>query len=295
METNPYLPHPFPRKLNAFTVDLEEWYQGIEVPVSEWGGFKNRLQGATESLLSLLAEYDVRATFFVLGCNIPRIKALLKKIADAGHEIGTHGLSHTFIYRQDRATFRDELLRAKSDTEDVVQRPVVSHRAPYFSITQKSIWALDILAELGIRYDSSIFPVHNYRYGIPGSPRDLYLIELPSGNTILEFPVSTVKVFGRVWPCSGGAYFRIYPLAITKRNIHSLNRANIPVNFYIHPWELDPKHPRLSLPWRIKVPHYFQLGRTAARLRRLLGEFTFGTLSEVIDCESPRLRRQAIL
>lgn len=246
-------------------------------------------------MLNLLAEYGARATFFVLGHNVPRIKPLLRTIASAGHEVGTHGLCHTFIYQQDRATFRTELARAKAETEDVVQRPVVSHRAPYFSITRDSIWALDVLAELGLRYDSSIFPVQNYRYGIPGSPRDLYLINLPQGATLCEFPISTVKAFGRVWPCSGGAYFRIYPYSFTRRNIDALNREGIPANFYIHPWELDPNHPRVPLPRRISLTHYFGLGSTVPRLRRLLREFTFGTLEEVIEHERPHLRCQTVL
>jgi len=284
-----------PRKLNAFTVDLEEWYQGIEIPVAEWGRFESRIHASTEALLNLLAEYGARATFFVLGYNVPWIKPLLKAIAAAGHEIGTHGLCHTFIYQQDRATFRAELLRAKAETEDVVQRPVVSHRAPYFSITRDSIWALEVVAELGFRFDSSIFPVQNYRYGIPGSPRDPYFINLPGGARLCEFPISTVKAFGRVWPCSGGAYFRIYPYAFTRRNIRALNREGIPANFYIHPWELDSDHPRVPLPRRVSLTHYFGLENTVPRLRRLLDEFKFGTLEEVIEHERPRLRYQAIL
>lgn len=281
--------------MNAFTVDLEDWYQGIEIPVSEWGRFQNRIQASTEGLLDLLARYDVRATFFVLGCNVPRIKTLLRAIVGAGHEVGTHGLCHTFIYKQDPATFRAELKRAKDETEDATQRPVISHRAPYFSVTRDSIWALEILAELGIRYDSSIFPVANYRYGIPGSPRDLYLVRLPGGADLCEFPISTVKVLGRELPCSGGAYFRIYPYAVTRRNIESLNREGLPANFYIHPWELDPDHPRIPLPRRISLPHYFRLGSTVPKLRRLLSEFRFGTLQEVAEHERPRLRHHAIV
>ncbi|RJR47038.1 MAG: DUF3473 domain-containing protein [Desulfobacteraceae bacterium] len=284
----------FPKKLNAFTVDLEEWYQGVEIPVSEWGRFESRLHASTERLLELLAEYRARATFFVLGFNVARIRSLLRTIVAAGHEIGTHGLSHSFIYRQNAAMFREELVRAKFETEDAVQSSIISHRAPYFSITRESIWALDVLAELGFQYDSSIFPVFNYRYGIPGSPRDIYLIKLPGGGRLCEFPVSTVKVLGRILPCTGGAYFRIYPYALTSRNIRALNSEGIPANFYIHPWELDSEHPRWPLPRRIALTHYFQLGRTVPRLRRLLSEFKFGTIQEVIKNERPRLRHQAI-
>jgi polysaccharide deacetylase family protein (PEP-CTERM system associated) len=282
-------------KLNAFTVDLEDWYQGIEIPFGEWGRFESRIRASTERLLELLAAHQVRATFFVLGYNVPHIQSLLRTIAAAGHEIGTHGLCHTFIYRQDRATFRNELVRAKAETEDVVQRPIVSHRAPYFSITKDSLWALEVLAELGFRYDSSIFPVQNYRYGIPGSPRGLYQIGLPGETSLYEFPVSTVRAFGRAWPCSGGAYFRIYPYALTRRNIEALNREGLPANFYIHPWELDPDHPRIPLPRRVSLSHYFHLESTVPKLKRLLGDFRFGTLQEVIEQERPQLQRQAVL
>lgn len=282
-------------KLNAFTVDLEDWYQGIEIPFGEWRRFESRIQASTERLLELLSTYDVRATFFVLGYNVPHIPNLLRSIAAAGHEIGTHGLCHTFIYRQDRATFRNELVRAKAETEDVVQRPIISHRAPYFSITKDSLWALEVLAELGFRYDSSIFPVQNYRYGIPGSPRGLYKIGLPGETCLYEFPVSTVRAFGRVWPCSGGAYFRIYPYVLTRRNIEALNREGLPANFYIHPWELDPDHPRVPLPRRVSLSHYFQLESTVPKLKRLFGDFRFGTLREVVEQERPQLQRQTVL
>ena len=283
------------KKLNAFTVDLEEWYQGIEIPIAKWNTFESRIQASTEELLALLELYGVRATFFVLGCNVPRIKSLLRTITTAGHEIGSHGLCHTFIYRQDKDVFRAELAHAKAVTEDVIQKPLISHRAPYFSITKDSIWALEVLAELGFHYDSSIFPVKNYRYGIPGSPRDLYLIDLPSGTSLYEFPISTIKAFGQTWPCSGGAYFRIFPYMLTRRNIKNLNNHGIPANFYIHPWELDFCHPRLSLPRRISIPHYFQLRNTVPKLKKLLQDFSFGTLAEVIEYERPRLQHQAVL
>jgi len=283
------------KKLNAFTVDLEEWYQGIEIPVSEWNRYESRLEASIDCLLDLLTLNNVRATFFVLGHNVPRIKSLLKTIMAAGHEVGTHGLNHTFIYRQDPDTFRQELSHTKAEIEDVIQSPILSHRAPYFSITKDSIWALDVVAELGMSYDSSIFPVQNYRYGIPGSPRSPYLVRLPSGATLCEFPVSTVQAFGRNWPCTGGAYFRIYPYELTRRNILRLNKAGIPVNFYIHPWELDPNHPHPSLPWRISLTHYLRLGSTLPKLKRLLSDFRFGTLQAVIENERPHLRYQNVL
>lgn len=143
-------------------------------------------------------------------------------------------------------------------------------------------------------YDSSIFPVHNYRYGVPGSPRGLYVMDLPGGANLCEFPISTVKAFGQVWPCTGGAYFRIYPYALTRRNIRALNDEGLSANFYIHPWELDPEHPRLPLPRRVALTHYIKLESTVPKLQRLLRDFRFGTMQEVIELERPHLRRQPV-
>src|SRR5262249_6205525 len=161
--------------------------------------------------------------------------------------------------------------------EDLAGQAVIGHRAPFFSITRESLWALDVLGELGIRYDSSIFPVVNYRYGISDAPR--WPHRIPVGNdAIAEFPISTLRLWGHNVPVAGGAYFRIYPYALTRRAFRQINNEGYPVTFYLHPWELDADHPRIPLPKRIALTHYFNLKATEKRLRRLLGEFRFAPM-----------------
>lgn len=266
---------------NALTIDFEDWYQGLEIPHTEWGGYEDRIERVGRRLLDLLDETGVRATFFVLGYLAERHPDLVRQIANRGHEVGTHGYSHMFIYRQPARLFRSEINRAIRFLEDVTGQPVLGHRAPFFSITRESLWALEVLGELGIRYDSSIFPVLNYRYGIEGAPRWPHQIEAGS-QSLMEFPISTWQVLGHIVPVAGGAYFRIYPYGFTRRVFQAINQAGQPVVFYVHPWELDPDHPRIRLPRRIALTHYFNLQATERRLRRLLGDFSFAPMKEVL-------------
>jgi polysaccharide deacetylase family protein (PEP-CTERM system associated) len=267
---------------NALTVDFEDWYQGLEIPHTEWEGYEDRIVAVGERLLRLFDEAGARATFFILGYVAEKQPGIVKEIAAAGHEIATHGYSHSFIYRQTPQLFREELTRAVKRLEDLTGQKVLGHRAPFFSITKESLWALDILAELGIRYDSSIFPVLNYRYGIEDAPRWPYPIEAAE-QSLMEFPVSTCRILGRNIPVAGGAYFRIYPYALSRAALRSINRAGHPFAFYIHPWEIDPDHPRIALPRRIALTHYFNLRATETRLRRLLNDFSFEPMGEVLN------------
>lgn len=266
---------------NALTIDFEDWYQGLEIPHSEWAGYEDRVVRAGQRVLEVLAEAKARATFFILGYVAERHPEIVREIAAAGHEVGTHGYSHSFIYRQTPEVFRTEMTRAIRQLEDLTGQRVLGHRAPFFSITRDSLWALDVLGELGIRYDSSIFPVLNYRYGIEGAPRWPHQVEAGK-NTLIEFPISTWKVLGRNLPIAGGAYFRIYPYSFTRRAFKSLNRNGNAAVFYLHPWELDPDQPRIPLPRRISLTHYFNLHKTEGRLRRLLGDFNFAPMREVL-------------
>jgi len=271
---------------NALTIDFEDWYQGLEIPYKDWAGFEDRIVPVGHRLLKLLDDANVKATFFILGYIADQHPELIREIADAGHEIGTHGYSHALIYEQTSELFRDELMRAIGTLQDLTGKQVLGHRAPFFSITKESLWALDILGELGIRYDSSIFPVVNYRYGIPDAPRWPYQIET-NGHTLTEFPVSTWQVMGRKVPIAGGAYFRIYPYAITKRGLSAVNKEGYPFAFYMHPWEIDPDHPRIRLPRRIAgLTHYFNLRATERRLRQLLRDFKFAPMKEVLNVTS---------
>jgi polysaccharide deacetylase family protein (PEP-CTERM system associated) len=267
---------------NALTIDFEDWYQGLEIPYIEWHRFEDRITVVGRKLLHILDEVGTKATFFVLGFVAEQHPDLVKEIDKAGHEIGTHGFSHTLIYKQSPQVFRGELERAIGCVEDLTGKKVIGHRAPFFSITKESLWALDILGELGIRYDSSIFPVLNYRYGIADAPRFPYDVTCGE-STVKEFPLSTLQLPKLTLPISGGAYFRIYPYQLTKQAIRAVNRSNNPVTFYLHPWELDTDQPRIALPRRIGLTHYVNLRATERRFRSLLQDFDFGPMSKVLN------------
>ena len=266
---------------NALTIDFEDWYQGLEIPHPEWSRFEDRIVPVGRRLLEIFAEAGVRATFFVLGYLAEQHPELVREIAAAGHEVGTHGYSHTLIYQQTPEVFRQELQRSVRVLEELSGGPVLGHRAPFFSITKKSLWALDILREAGIQYDSSIFPVRNYRYGIEDAPRWPYEVETRGGK-LREWPITTWRVAGRSLPVAGGAYFRIYPYALTRAAFRAINAAGRAALFYLHPWEIDPEHPRIDLPRRISLTHYFNLGATEGRFRRLLRDFRFAPMKEVL-------------
>ena len=264
---------------NAFTVDLEDWYQGLEIEAEEWGRFEDRIHIGTEKLLDLLAAAQVKATFFVLGHVAEHHADLVRRIHAAGHEIGTHGYAHRLVYRHGREAFKKDLLLSLEKLDRAVGTSVAGHRAPFFSITAEADWAFDVLADCGLTYDSSVFPVRNYRYGIPGAPRWPY--EVRAGLT--EVPLSTLGAMGRKIPLGGGAYFRIFPYALTRYGLRKINASGNAAIFYIHPWELDPEHPRVDLPRRIQVTHYWNLAASAGRLQRLLADFRFTTVAAVLE------------
>jgi polysaccharide deacetylase family protein (PEP-CTERM system associated) len=270
------------RMVHAFTVDVEDWYQGIPVAEDVRARAESRLDRGLDALLALLQEHRVRGTFFVLGPVAERWPAAVKRIAAEGHDIGCHGWSHDLIYTMPRERFVDETRRARETLEDLTGRSVSAYRAAYFSITRASWWALEALVELGFRYDSSIFPVRNWRYGIPDFDPSPQRIDTRAG-TIAEFPISVRRIFGQNLPLAGGAYFRIYPYRMTRQNLRAAEQAKRPAVFYIHPWELDPGHPRVPFYWKARLTHYVNLGSTRPRLDRMLRDFKFGALADVLD------------
>jgi polysaccharide deacetylase family protein (PEP-CTERM system associated) len=233
-------------------------------------------------MLDLFDEFDVRSTFFVLGWVGERHPELVREITARGHEVASHGYAHRLIYDQTPSAFRDDVRKAKTLLEDASGECVVGYRAPSYSITPKSLWALDILIEEGYEYDSSIFPIRHDRYGIPVSERRPYLIERP-GGTLVEVPGSTTQVGALNLPVAGGGYFRILPYWWTKWGISRVNeqegRAAI---FYLHPWEIDPEQPRLSAGALSKFRHYRNLHDTEHRLRQLLTDFKFDTIGALV-------------
>ncbi len=265
--------------LKAVTIDFEDWYQGIEQPLETWDRFEERIQASAAKVLAILDETDTLATFFVLGWIAERYPSLVRDIAEAGHEIASHGYDHEKLYETNADTFRKQLDRAKKATEDAAGRPVTGHRAPYFTITLKSLWAVDILQELGFLFDASIYPGYNWRYGIPDTPDTLYML---NETNVVEFPVSTFGIPGGRRAGIGGAYFRILPLFMTRQALRQRDAMGLVSNLYLHPWEFDPGHPLVRFPWKAMATHYFNLWATARRFRRLLSEERFTTMGAVI-------------
>jgi polysaccharide deacetylase family protein (PEP-CTERM system associated) len=236
------------------------------------------VEGNVRKLLALFDEAGARGTFFVLGWVAERHPRLVKEIAARGHEIACHGFSHRLVYDQPPEEFHAETLRAKKLLEDLTGSAVLGYRAASYSIVRRSLWALDVLVELGFAYDSSIFPVRHDRYGIPDAERMPHRLATPAGKVIVEWPLSTARVFGARLPVSGGGYFRLLPYWLTRWGLNSINRREArPFIFYLHPWEIDPAQPRVQASWLSRFRHYTNLDGCEDRLRRLLREFRFGT------------------
>lgn len=273
--------------VNALTIDVEDYFHvaalASAIAPETWAQREYRVERNTDRLLALLAEKEVHGTFYVLGWVAERSPALVRRIANAGHEVACHGYSHQLIYRQSPEDFREETLRAKHLLEDAVGGAVLGYRAASFSITSASLWALDVLIDAGFHYDSSIFPIRHDRYGIPGAAAKPGRVAAPSGRTIAEFPMSAATFFGVRVPVSGGGYFRIFPYGLTRVGLRQINlRGSRPFTFYLHPWEIDPEQPRVRVGVLSRFRHYTNLARCESRLRRLLDEFAFAPAIEVL-------------
>jgi polysaccharide deacetylase family protein (PEP-CTERM system associated) len=269
--------------LNALTIDVEDYYHvsGFDhcIARGQWDDLPTRVGDSTRRLLDRLAEADARATFFVLGWVAERQPDLVRAIRAEGHEIGSHGYGHRLIYEQTQEEFRADLRLSRVVLEDILGETVSAYRAPSFSITQQSLWALDVLLEEGFLFDSSIYPTHHDRYGIAGTPLEPHPIERSRG-TLWEFPPPVWRLMKYPLPVGGGGYFRLYPYAMTRRGLRSINAAGRPFAVYLHPWEFDPEQPRFRPGLMRGFRHYVGLCRTENRLLRLLQDFRFGTLTE---------------
>jgi len=273
---------------NAFTVDVEDYFQvealSQKVDRNDWEGFESRVEKNTDVIMSILSEKNILGTFFILGWVAKRHPNIVKKISEAGHEIASHGMSHQLIYNQSPELFRNETRDSKKLIEDICQKEVIGYRAATYSITKKSLWALDILAEEGFKYDSSIFPMRHDRYGIPDINPSPHLLTTPSGLNLVEFPISTVKTQHFTLPVAGGGYFRIFPYMYTRWGLNRINKKNQPFVFYIHPWEVDPEQPRVDgLSILSKFRHYSNLKICHKRLEKLTRDFDFTTMVKVLS------------
>jgi len=273
--------------INALTVDVEDYFQvsafADNVEYNDWDERPMRVVDNTYKLLDLFDEYQVKATFFTLGWVAERKPELVAEIARRGHEVACHGYSHQLVYNQTPEVFQQETIRAKSILEDIIQQPVLGYRAASYSITKESLWALDILAETGFVYDSSIFPVRHDRYGMPDTPEYPYQLKTPAGHSIIEFPLSTAKIFKYRLPVAGGGYFRLYPYWMSRLGLGQINRQQMPFIFYLHPWEVDPEQPRIEASWFSRFRHYNNLDKCEARLRSLMSDFQFTTTWDVLN------------
>lgn len=273
--------------INALSIDVEDWYQVSDfesvVQFSAWDHYESRVMRNTRKMLELLAKYGMRGTFFVLTWNVERFPELVKEIDSAGHEIATHGYAHRLVYTQTPAEFREDIRRSLDLLQNLTGKPVLGYRAPSFSITKESIWALDILLELGFRYDSSIFPLRDKLYGIADSHRFPYVVRQDGERHLVEFPMSTVRVRQTNLPLAGGAYFRLLPYAFFRWGMRKLNREGRPAVLYLHPWEIDPEQPRIAARGkRGYSSHYWNLRATERKLSRLLQDFSFAPMREVL-------------
>jgi polysaccharide deacetylase family protein (PEP-CTERM system associated) len=281
---------------NALTVDVEEYfhahaYENV-IGRGDWDRLPGRVVANTRRLLALLAEHETRATFFVLGWVAERHPELVREIAAAGHEVGSHGYGHRLLYRQTPAAFAEDLERSLAAMRRALGTDaVLGYRAPGFSLTDDSLWALDVLRAHGVRYDASLQPLDGGRVsglrggkrsGISGAGR--FAARL--GGGIWEFPASTLRVCGRNWPVAGGGWFRLLPLWATRRAIARINAEGQPAIVYLHPWEIDPEEPPVAgAPALVRLRHRINVHRTEDRLRRLLAAGDFGPLREVFAAQ----------
>lgn len=269
---------------NALSVDIEDWFQvgAFETVISrdDWSTLEHRVERNTDAVLELFAGGGVKATFFTLGWVAERYPALMRRIADAGHEVANHGWDHGRVFNMTPDAFRDDIRRARAALEDASGQRVTGYRAPSFSIDKRTPWAHAILAEEGYAYSSSVAPIGHDHYGWADAPRSAFR-PLPDAD-LIELPVTTANMFGRK-VVTGGGFFRLLPGAIFYRAIDELNRATQPAVFYFHPWDMDPGQPRVrNAPLRSKLRHYSRLGAMAGKMRTLIRRHPWDRTDQVV-------------
>ena len=269
---------------NAITIDVEDYFQVSafenNIDRADWDSLEHRVVNNVERILALLDEHQVKATFFVLGWVAERYPELVKSIINNGHELASHGYGHQRVTQLTRDEFRDDLLRAKGILEDISGTAIQGYRAPSYSIGKSNIWALDVLAQTGHVYSSSIYPIQHDLYGFPQAPRFTFK---ESNTGMIEIPISTLKIMNRLFPAGGGGFFRFYPYSITRWAINHVNKLDKqPTIFYFHPWEIDPGQPRQhQASAKSRFRHYLNLSKTESRLHRLMQDFSWSTVDKV--------------
>jgi len=279
--------HPRGKPAHVLSFDVEEYFQ-VEaaagtVRPENWPEFDTRIEQAVDEILEILAEHTASATFFCLGWVARRHGEMIKRIAGAGHEIASHGMNHQMINHMTPREFADELADSKKLLEDLSAKPVVGYRAPTFSITRKTAWAIDSLVDAGFEYDSSVFPIRHDRYGVPDAPRWAHWAVGPGGRRILEIPPLTLRALGANLPVGGGGYLRLLPVGVVNRGLNSAERLGRTGVIYLHPWELDPDQPILPMSRLSRWRHRVNLHRTATKLKWLLSRHKFGSFRQAMN------------
>jgi len=272
-----------PHITNALTIDVEDYFQvsafAPHIPRPQWNHCECRVENNIALILKMLAQRDIKATFFTLGWIAERYPALIREIVAQGHELASHGYGHERASDQTEAAFFADIQLAKVVLEDLSGSAVNGYRAPSFSIGAGNLWAFDCLARAGYHYSSSVYPIHHDHYGMPDAPR--FAHEVRPG--LLEIPLTTFRIFNRNLPSSGGGYFRLLPYALSRWMLNRVNRGDGESGvFYFHPWELDAGQPRIAgISRKTRFRHYLNIERMPARLNQLLGDFNWGRMDRV--------------
>ncbi|NMM86706.1 polysaccharide deacetylase [Rhodococcus sp. SRB_17] len=275
---------------NALTIDVEDYFQVSAfapfIRRSEWDTRECRVERNMDRILALLDGCGIHATFFTLGWIAERYPKLVRRIVDEGHELASHGYGHERVSDLSAQEFFQDIQRAKSLLEDIAGVPVQGYRAPSFSIGASNLWALDSLERVGHRYSSSIYPIQHDHYGMPDAPRFAHQIR----EKLIEVPLTTLRVFNRNLPCSGGGFFRLLPYELSRWMIKQVNLCDAePAVFYFHPWEIDVEQPQIpGLGLKTRFRHYVNIRRTEQRFSRLLQDFRWGRMDKIFLQESGR-------
>ncbi len=272
---------------NVLSVDVEDYFHveafAANVSPRDWGAFLFRVEENVIRILTLFEKFKTKATFYVLGWVAEKCPSIVPSIMAGGHEIGCHGYGHQHLSKLTPQQFRDDIRKSRQILIDQSQSEIVCYRAPTFSIMESTLWALDILAEEGFFYDSSVFPGVHDLYGVTNASRFPHWLKTTTGYRLLEFPPSTIRLFENNYGMCGGGYLRIFPYFINRWALRQLNlQYAVPAMVYFHPWEIDPRQPRIKAGWRSQFRHYTNLAKMERKIERLLGEFSFSTFSETV-------------
>ncbi|MDL2121700.1 MAG: DUF3473 domain-containing protein [Deltaproteobacteria bacterium] len=275
--------------INALTIDVEDWFHILDLKngyiLEDYDQLESRVERNTEVLLRILSDYKVKGTFFIVGWVAEKFPGLVRKIHEQAHEIASHGYAHVLCYEMKREEFKKDVQKSVQILEELTGEKVLGIRVAGASIKRENLWALDVLIDLGIIYDSSIYPDVRGHGGLPGAPRFPYYQMTPTGRKIFEIPSSCFDLLGKKIGFAGGGYLRLFPYSFIKRGINEYNRRGHPVNVYLHPREIDPSHPRIKMPLHRKFKSYVNLHTTENKLRSLLRDYRFGRIKDIFNLE----------